>query len=311
MSTASNIGLIEREDLVSGKKQALEPVKLPQSIFTKAMLDEMLELKNKEEDEKTLTAPEKAAPTEGGDIISTTIIYRAPSVLPLNLLGISGLKIDLKARTDQFKEEYMKSYAMSKSHNLLVSRFAALKYGFFGMMLSFLGVSAEEIQGLQRTAREALIAQDLVLLEENEYAGEMLEIMGGPKKQLKAERTVIDEMRKQLVSQLINCGLKDQCTPERLLEIQTKQCSNILQKLSEEKSSLEYELLMADTGLCQYGDGKDVPQKLDKLQKYITKTKSRLESHAKKAEVLERKSRKPDVFNTDDKVRLTKRGRNI
>ncbi|MFA5104734.1 MAG: hypothetical protein WC527_06120 [Candidatus Margulisiibacteriota bacterium] len=306
MSSGVAVSLPEQDKAVSRKKMPLQAKEIPQSVFTKAMLEQMLAEKNTEEPKKTQQGPEKDTPSAGADAMSTTILYRTPVLPALNLLGIVAIKIDLKDRTDRFKDEYMKNYAMSKSHNLLVSRFAAMKYGFYGMMLSFLGVSADELQQLQKTARNALAAQNLLLFEENEYTGEMLEIMGGPKKKMKAERRFIDEMRKQLVSQLINCGVKDLCTPERLLEIQQKQCLNIFQKLTEEKTALEYELMMANTGLCQYSDGKDVPRKLDKIQKYITKTKSRLESHEKKAEVFMRKSKKTDPFLVVDTVKLTK-----
>lgn len=301
-----------KESAIKARKNLPAAVasQMPQSVFTKAMLEQMIAAKRSDETEKAKAVPDKDVPAAGADIISTTIIYRAPTVPAVNLLGIAGIKIDLRAQTERFKEEYMKNFAMSKSHNMLVSRFAAMKYGFFGMMLSFLGVSTEELHQLQKSAREALVSQNKLLFEENEYAGEMLEIMGGSKKRIKAERTIIDEMRKQLLSQLSNCGFKEFSSPEKIVEIQKKQCSLILQKLVEEKASLEYEQLMADAGLCQYGDGKDVPQKLDKIQKYITKTRSRLESHDKKAEVLDKKSGKQDLFVCSDKVRLSKRGRN-
>ncbi len=280
---------------------------IPQSVFTKAMLEEMLAAKKTSTAEKT--EQEKDSPVAGADVISTTIIYRAPSIAAINLLGIFGIKIDLNAQKDRFREEYMKNYAMSKSHNMLVSRFAAVKYGFYGMMLSFLGVSSEEILELQKNARDALISQNRVLMDENEYAGEMLEIMGGPKKRMRAERMVIDEMRKQLIAQLSNCGVKEYSDPDRLIEIQRKQCLSILQKLTEEKAALEYELSMTDMGLCQYGDGKDTPEKLQKLERYITKTKARIEKHDKKLEVFKRKSSVPDPFVCADDVKISKRAR--
>lgn len=280
---------------------------IPQSVFTKAMLEEMLAAKKTSTAEKT--EQEKDSPIAGADVISTTIIYRAPSIAAINLLGIFGIKIDLNAQKDRFREEYMKNYAMSKSHNMLVSRFAAVKYGFYGMMLSFLGVSSEEILELQKNARDALISQNRVLMDENEYAGEMLEIMGGPKKRMRAERMVIDEMRKQLIAQLSNCGVKEYSDPDRLIEIQRKQCLSILQKLTEEKAALEYELSMTDMGLCQYGNGKDTPEKLQKLERYITKTKARIEKHDKKLEVFKRKSSVPDPFVCADDVKISKRAR--
>jgi len=158
----------------------------------------------------------------------TTVALRDQEVSAPKTVSFLGYKIDLKAKVDSFKDNYVKNYAQTKSHNLMVARFAELKAAFFGYLLGMVGLSSEDIRKLQKQAIE--------------YNAELLGIIGGSKKQLRAQEKVIGEIRKQLVTQAKNLGLGDYYTSRRILEIQVEQCRKISAKFEEEKHSLEYQL---------------------------------------------------------------------
>src|SRR3989339_415319 len=172
----------------------------------------------------------------------TTVALRDQEVSAPKTVSFLGYKIDLKAKVDSFKDNYVKNYAQTKSHNLMVARFAELKAAFFGYLLGMVGLSSEDIRKLQKQAIEGAVNQNKMLFEENEYNAELLGIIGGSKKQLRAQEKVIGEIRKQLVTQAKNLGLGDYYTSRRILEIQVEQCRKISAKFEEEKHSLEYQL---------------------------------------------------------------------
>ncbi len=279
------------------------------TIYTREML-EKIEKSQKEEKRKISSELGVAnSATSFQPVMSTTIIYKTDKIQSANLMNILGIKIDLRSKIEKFKDEYVKNYAMSKSHNLLVGRFAALKFAFYGMMLSFLGVSAEEISEMQKRALNNLISQNLLLLEENEYAGEMLEIMGGPKKRIKAEKAVIIEVRKQLTTQISNCGRKDLVSEDKILLIQKNQCKKIVEKLTEEKNSLEYELSMVSFGIYA-GNETETKLKLEKIGKYLNKAKRRLENYENKIQKNDSLEKLGESFLIKDNVRIRRKAMN-
>lgn len=172
----------------------------------------------------------------------TTVSTRQESIEAPKLLRIFNYKIDLGAKIEAFKENYIKNCSLSKSHNLIVARFAEMKVGFYGFLLSMLGVASEEIEKLQKKAIRDAIRQNKILFEENEYNGELLSVIGGGGKQLKAQKRAIDEIRKQLTLHAQRLGMKGYYTRERVLEIQIKECQKILGGFVEEKMNLKYQL---------------------------------------------------------------------
>lgn len=176
------------------------------------------------------------------DVTSVTIY--ADEVKSPKMLNFLGYKIDLKAKIDGFMENYAKNYALSKSHNLMVARFAELKTSFYGYLLSMLGATSEDVRKLQKKAIEGAVKQNKMLFEENEYNGELLALVGGGgKKQMRAQQRVISEIRNQLTIQMRNLGLGDYYTARRVIEVQIEQCRKILDKFNEEKTGLEYQLI--------------------------------------------------------------------
>lgn len=173
----------------------------------------------------------------------TSISIHNEEVSAPKSVNFLGYKIDLKAKIDNFKESYIKNYALTKSHNLMVARFAELKTSTYGYLLSLLGFSSEDVRKLQKKAIEVAVKQNKLLFEENEYNSELLSIVGGGgRKQLRAQERVTAEIRSQLALQMKNLGLGDHYTSRKVLEIQIEQCKKIADKFQEEKTNLEYQL---------------------------------------------------------------------
>jgi hypothetical protein len=173
----------------------------------------------------------------------TSVNLHAEEVAAPQELKLFNYKIDLKARVEGFKESYVKNYSLSKSHNLMVARFAEMKAAFYSYLLGVLGVSSEDVRQLQKKAIEGSVKQNRQLFEENEYNSELLSIIGGGgKKKMRAQQKVIGEIRQQLIAQASNLGLGDHYTTRRIIEIQVEQCQKIMNKFREEKSGLEYQL---------------------------------------------------------------------
>jgi hypothetical protein len=174
--------------------------------------------------------------------VTTVSIYQDEVEAP-SVLRFMGHQINISSKVAEFKENYVKNYTLSKSHNLMVARFAELKTAFFGYLLSLCGVTSEDIKKLRDKAVQDGIHQNKMLFEENEYNGELLSIVGGGgKKAMRAQQKVISEIRNQLIAQAKNLGLSNHYAQERILEIQITQCQKIMQKFGEEKVNLEYQL---------------------------------------------------------------------
>ncbi|MFA6548705.1 MAG: hypothetical protein WCT39_02065, partial [Candidatus Margulisiibacteriota bacterium] len=161
-------------------------------------------------------------------------------------LNLFGYRINLKDKIEMFQDNYVKNYALTKSHNLMVARFAEMKTAFYGYLLSTLGCASEDIRKLQKKAIENSTKQNKMLFEENEYNAELMAVVGGGgKKMLRAQQKVISEIRKQLIMQAKNLGMDDYYTQEKIIEIQVEQCQKILDKFMEEKNNLQYQLAIS------------------------------------------------------------------
>lgn len=293
-----NIEKSSAKSRISDKERKLLNVE----IFTKSMLEEMLRMKHLQESGKLSNCSESGR-TKPEDVISpvswensdasgeVSPVDRNVSFSAINYMGskakafgmnmLLGFRIDLKEKLSHFREEYKRHYILSKSHNFLAAKWASMKVGFFGMMLSMLNIGPEEISALQKEAKEEAISQNTRLFEENEYTGELLEIMGGSKKKIKAERQIISEIRKQLMSQMKNLGNKDYYSPEKVLDVQKEQCETIYSKLVEEKNQIEYQRTMMDMGIGLIESFDDLQNKITKITRFVVRASARLDSHKK------------------------------
>jgi hypothetical protein len=178
----------------------------------------------------------------------TTVSIHEESVEAPRFLSFLGYKIDLEAKIDGYKDSYLKNYSLSKSHNLIVAKFAEAKVAFLGMLLSMLGVDSEDIRKLQKKAITNSINENKVLFEENEYNEELIAILGGSGKKTKGQLKIVGEIRKQLITHAKRLGLSDYYSQQRMLEIKVAQCQKILLKFEEEKSNLKYQLAYFGAG---------------------------------------------------------------
>ncbi len=176
------------------------------------------------------------------DVYVTSVAVRSAEVAMPAELKFYG-KIDLKEKVDSYKEKYAKNFALTKSHNLMVSLFARVKSAFYGELLRTLGVSQEEIKGMRKQALEDARGQNKTLSEENEYNHELLAVVGGgSRKVVKQQQRITGEIRTQLVTQGKNLGLGDYYSKEKILETQIEQCRKIRDKFVEERDNLNYQL---------------------------------------------------------------------
>lgn len=279
------------------KQCAKPPEKLGETtIFSKAMLEAMVAAGKAAEQPaqaqggdpvKHQKAPRIEWDVEGDKVeakttvstVHTYVNFLGDTVKAPDILNLFGIKVDLNDKLDYYKDNYAKNYALSKSHNFLMAKYASLKLGFYGMMLSLCGVSTEEIKELQKATRAASKLQNIRSFEENEYTGELLEIIGGSKKQIKQERMVIGELRKQLTKQMENLGFRGYYDAPAVNEIQTDQCRNIKEKLEDEKNSLEYHAQLIEAGVPVELSGIEVESKLSKMTGLVKRADKRLGSH--------------------------------
>jgi hypothetical protein len=171
----------------------------------------------------------------------TTVSLHPEEIAAPRFLNIFGYKVDLSAKVADLKDNYVKNYALGRSHNLMVARFAQFKTASLGALLSMLGVPQEELENLQRKAVRDAVRQNKILFEENEYNRELLGIIGASKKRMQGQNKVLNEIQNQLVVQAANLGMDGYYSRERILEIRLEQCRRILEKFLEERTNLEYQ----------------------------------------------------------------------
>jgi hypothetical protein len=163
--------------------------------------------------------------------------------VPMVIKMIMGEKLTLRDRIESIMENYMKAVAQTTSHNLMLSRIAGLKMSAFAYILAQLGVPPDELRKLRQKAIDDTVAENVALMEENLYNSELLEIIGGSSgARLKAERSVLDEIQKQIITQAKRLNIEDYYTKEKILEIRIRVAKEIYAKFKEEEQNIEYEL---------------------------------------------------------------------
>lgn len=82
-------------------------------------------------------------------------------------------------------------------------------------------------------------------------------------KSAKAQKIILEEIKKQLILQAERWGRKDYYTPLRLEETELLQCRKIVGELFTEKANLEYELHLLESNKSE------VVQKIERLDLYL------------------------------------------
>lgn len=260
-------------------------------IYSKALFEKMLKKKDE---------PLNAQPVSSMSSVpqADSVIRTSPEFNRAGQAGTSGISINLKDKTAKYRESFKKYYIESKSHNMLIRAFGGAKAGFYGMMLSMLGMSSDEIEELKREAASTALARIKELINENEQASELSSITGGTKKQKKVQARVTNEMRKQLVTQAENLGLKGFFTQEKITEIKIEQCRNIAARLDEEKINLDYQIEMAGLGAEVNERVEDIKAKLFKISSLISKANTRIISLEKDLEKICAKKGSGSILRT-------------
>ncbi|GBR77607.1 hypothetical protein RDn1_266 [Candidatus Termititenax dinenymphae] len=163
--------------------------------------------------------------------------------VPLVIKMIMGEKINLRDRIEGIMESYMKAVMQTTSHNLMMSRIAGMKMAAAAFILAQLGVPPDELRKLRRKALDDAVTENVALMEENIYNSELLEIIGGSSgSRLKAERSVLDEIQKQILTQAKRLNIDDYYTQEKILELRINAAKGIYYKFVEEEQTIQYEL---------------------------------------------------------------------
>lgn len=164
---------------------------------------------------------------------------KVPMVIKMAL----GQKIQLKDKIEGLIEGYKKAIVQSTSYNLIMSRVGGMKMSALAFILSMLGVPPEEIKKIKKQAIEDAIAENLAMFEENIYNMELFEVLGGGNNvKTKAQRSILDEIQKQILTQAKRLNMDSYYTKEKILEYKINACKEILYKFKEEESTLQYEL---------------------------------------------------------------------
>lgn len=175
-----------------------------------------------------------------GDKFSTSVLTSEKS---LGIINVLGLRIDMNEKVQSFIDKYIKNYVQARSHNLMLAKFAQFNVAFMGQLLSMLGMTTEEIRKLQKEAINAAVEENKQFFIENEYNGEMIEIVGGgTKKEIKQQQRIVQEMRTQFMTQMQRLGYPGYYTQRAIKEIQIEQVKKIIQQFNEEKANLEFQL---------------------------------------------------------------------
>ena len=163
-------------------------------------------------------------------------------VRPQTEFRLFGIKLDMtEVRLAKLKEDYQKSAAGTISHNFIMAKFAEFRLNALGFMLSMAGVPPEEIEKIKKNAIAAAGQEAGEALRENEMNAELVQIVGGNKRAVKAQIAATTEVRTQLLSQLSNAGMGHLFTPRRMVEIRLELCQDIRSKFLAERDQLVYE----------------------------------------------------------------------
>ncbi|MBI5700574.1 hypothetical protein HZC34_01850 [Candidatus Saganbacteria bacterium] len=95
------------------------------------------------------------------------------------------------------------------------------------------------------------------------------------KKTKKSQKSILNEIKTQLILQAERWGRKDYYTQDKLEEMELDQCRKIKGDLLSEKNNIEYELNMLDT------DKKEVLIKLERLEAYLKRADKVIKKHEK------------------------------
>lgn len=158
------------------------------------------------------------------------------------ILRLMGQTIDFSSRLPRLKENYMQTVLQSRTHNMFLSKYAQLKLGLMGQLLSVLGISSEELKILQNQAIQAGIEENIRLVAENVYNMELIELIYGRTRKSRKPMARFQESQRQLIANMALLGKVDYWNPIQMREEQARQCARIVDEFKRELSALNYQL---------------------------------------------------------------------
>tara|TARA_A100001015_G_scaffold319213_1_gene441426 strand:- start:236 stop:763 length:528 start_codon:yes stop_codon:yes gene_type:complete len=156
-----------------------------------------------------------------------------------HMISVFGIKIDIYARINELQQKLQKTFIESKSHNALIGRFSAIKFGMLSALLTLLGIEPNTIESLKKDARKKAIEKNIENFTQNEYNAELMIIFNKGKKDRTRSR-ILDQLRQQLMKQMNRYDQPNFYTKSKIKDIKETQIKKILTDLLEEKQNLEY-----------------------------------------------------------------------
>ena len=150
-------------------------------------------------------------------------------------------KIDFKNRKPELKELFRYNIIQSKSHNYYLSKFSKFKVGVVGQILSWLGMSVNELNELKGQALNEAFEENIESMAENLYNTELALLIYGDTRKSKRSLKLYQEVQTQLIQRMENLGRRGYWSKERMLEERKRQVQKIKEEFIKEKSDLTYE----------------------------------------------------------------------
>lgn len=158
------------------------------------------------------------------------------------ILRSAGQKIDYSSRITQLKQSFMQNVVQSRTGNFFLSKYAQFKVGVTGQLLTWLGLTPQEIEKLSKKALEGAIAENEKLMGENIYNIEITDILYGKSKKVKRSMAMLTQIEQQLTKQMALLGKPDFWNKARIAEEHFKQCKKIEEEFQQERNLLAYQL---------------------------------------------------------------------
>ncbi len=154
-----------------------------------------------------------------------------------SLFKILGYKIDLTDKVCQFKDAYAQNTIQARTNNSILSLYAKFKVSALGQLLTLLGVSAEDLQMLQKNAVIAALDENETLMRRNLNNVALMEIVGA--KKAKKAKAMFREAASQLNAQRVLLG-KPAFSEEDLTQMTMDEIQLLIEDFEKEAANLSY-----------------------------------------------------------------------
>jgi hypothetical protein len=188
---------------------------------------------------------------------------------------------------EALRQRYKESFKASRSMNLLLAKFAALRAGRDMTLLLKLGATPDDLGKLQREALDEALAENKALFDQNEYNLALVDIFSSSRRDRRRKRTFL-QVRKTLMEQVQKLTKQECYGPESILHIQAEQYQKILMPLQNDLNYKEYQIhfVLDDpkpgarrhwvSGPVETLTKSDIKKQIDKLKIYVDRILTRM-----------------------------------